>query len=248
MALIIGVLFFRQGDSIVEMQSRGFATFTALILLPINIPATQPMFLVLRDIYETRERNSKIYTATAFITAMLVCEIPYAILGSIFFFFPWFYMVGFPTAATVAGYQYLLIMLYEIFIPHLGMIIAAICPSLDIINIVNPFLFCATLCFAGILVPYFQLASFYRSFLFWANPLSYAARGLIGNVIHGVQVKCSPNELVTFQPPSGQTCIQYAGAWLAQTSGSIANPDAFGDCQYCQFRTGDEYLRTINIE
>lgn len=230
------------------MQGRGFSTFIAIILAATLVTAVQPKFMELRSYYEGRERNSKIYSSPAWLTAMILAEIPYSFFSTIFFFFPYYYMVGFPTASRISAYQYLFLAMYEIFSAHIGIVIAAICPSFDMTLVVNPLFFGLTFSFTGILVPWSQLSGVFKRFVYYTNPIAYAARGMIGNVIHGVDVVCSPQELVTFQPPSGQTCLQYAGDWLNTTFGYIADENARSDCQYCAFKTGDEYLTTVNIK
>lgn len=135
MALIAGVLFLQSGNTVLEMQSRGFAVFAVLILSPMILTGIQPKFLEFRTLYETRERNSKIYSAPAFITAMLLAETPYAILGTVFFFLPWYYMIGLPSNAKAAGYEFLFVLLFELMIPSLAMWIAAMCKDMTIISI-----------------------------------------------------------------------------------------------------------------
>jgi len=247
MSLIAGILFLQSGNTILEMQSRGFAVFLVVILSPLIVSKVQPKFLTLRMLYEARERSSKIYSAPAFITAMIICEIPYAILGTFLFFFPWYYMVGMSPDSNRAGYQFLLILLFQIWIAPFGMWIAAMCPDLTIMSIVNPFLFVITNAFTGVLVPYDQLLTFFRSWVYWANPLTYLVRGLMSNTLHGVEVTCSSQELVRFTPPSGQTCMEYAGDWLKNASGYM-NQAANGACEYCVYKTGDEYMASINFE
>lgn len=117
-----------------------------------------------------------------------------------------------------------------------------------IYELVNPFIFLVTNGFTGILVPYSQLQEFFRAWVYWVNPLTWLVRGLIGNILHGVEVQCGENELVTFQPPSNQTCGEYAGEWVSRTYGYIVDADASMDCRYCQFKSGDEYAQIVNIE
>jgi hypothetical protein len=144
MALVAGVLFLQSGASVLEMQSRTFAVFMVLILSPMILTAVQPKFLQFRMLYEARERNSKIYTAPAWLTAMAVVEVPYSVMAAVCFFLPWYYMIGLPMASANAGYAFFFILLFNIFVPHLGMWIAAMCPDLTIVNIVNPFIFMVT--------------------------------------------------------------------------------------------------------
>jgi len=248
LGLMAGILFFQAGNSVIEMQGRGFSTFIAIITAATLVTAVQPKFMELRSYYETRERNSKIYNSPAFLSAMILCEIPYDFFATIFFFFPYYYMVGFPTSSSISAYQYLFLAMYEIFSTDIGIVIAAICPSFDMTLVANPVLFGITFSFTGILVPWAQLQSVFREFVYYVNPIAWAARGMIGNVIHGIEVVCAPQELVSFHPPSGQTCAQYAGDWLATTSGYFVDDNATFNCQYCQFKNGDEYLATINIK
>ena len=248
MALVAGVLFLQSGNSVIEMQSRTFAVFVVLILSPMILTAVQPKFLQLRTLYETRERSSKIYSAPAWITAMALVEVPYAILGSVFFFLPWYYMIGLPTDSSIAGYVFLLIMLFNIWIPHIAMWIAAMCPDLTIVSVVNPVIFMVSNGVTGILVTYYALPAFYRTWLYWANPLTWFTRGLLASIMHRLPVRCSPAELVRFTPPANTTCGAFAGDWLAHASGYIVDLDASDECQYCIFENGDEYLKTINVQ
>lgn len=117
------------------MQSRGFGAFLLTILYPATTASSEAMFLNLRMLYESRERNSKIYSANAFITAMIICEIPYSILGSVFFFLPWFYMIGFPNSSANAGYMFFLVTLFQIFMPPFGMLIASFVPDMTTASI-----------------------------------------------------------------------------------------------------------------
>lgn len=64
--------------------------------------------------------------------------------------------------------------------------------------------------------------------------------------MHNVPVKCSAQELVSFIPPNGETCAQYAGDWLKTASGYLVDENATGSCEYCAFKSGDDYLNTIN--
>lgn len=54
------------------MQSRLFSIFMVLTISPPLIQQLQPKFLELRNIYESRERNSKIYSWIAFVCAAIL--------------------------------------------------------------------------------------------------------------------------------------------------------------------------------
>jgi hypothetical protein len=56
------------------------------------------------------------------------------------------------------------------------------------------------------------------------------------------QITCAAVEYVTVSPPGGQSCQQYLGQYINQSGGYITNPDALSNCQYCSYRTTDQFL------
>lgn len=76
----------------------------------VSVPLAQQLqvaFIAMRNIYEVRERPSKMYSWTALVTSQILAELPWNIFGSSLFFLCWYFTVGFPTEATRAGYVYL---------------------------------------------------------------------------------------------------------------------------------------------
>ena len=57
-----------------------------------------------------------------------------------------------------------------------------------------------------------------------------------------MEINCSPTELVTVDPPSGQTCGSFLQEYISRSGGYITNPDATIGCQYCSARTTDEWM------
>ena len=61
-------------------------------------------------------------------------------------------------------------------------------------------------------------------------------------------VNCAPKELVTLQPPSGQTCGAYMNNFISASGGYLTNPNSTSNCQYCSARTTDQFLEfSFNI-
>ena len=56
-------------------------------------------------------------------------------------------------------------------------------------------------------------------------------------------VRCDERDLVTVDPPAGQTCGPYMEQFLSspQSTGYIDNPEATSHCNYCQFSSGRQY-------
>lgn len=58
----------------------------------------------------------------------------------------------------------------------------------------------------------------------------------------GQQITCSEVEYSTINPPGGQTCSQYLDPYISRAGGYLTNPDSTSACQFCSFRTTDEFL------
>lgn len=56
------------------------------------------------------------------------------------------------------------------------------------------------------------------------------------------QITCSELEYVTLDPPSGSTCSQYLQNFITRAGGYLVNESATTGCQYCSYRTTDEFL------
>ena len=61
-------------------------------------------------------------------------------------------------------------------------------------------------------------------------------------------INCSDKELVTLEPPTGQTCGEFMARYISSRGGYLTNPDASTTCHFCSSRTTDEWMGpTFNI-
>ena len=58
------------------------------------------------------------------------------------------------------------------------------------------------------------------------------------------EITCAPVEYVTVRPPLSQTCQQYLGEFISTAGGYITNPSATDNCQFCSYRTTDQFLQS----
>lgn len=49
------------------------------------------------------------------------------------------------------------------------------------------------------------------------------------------------------QPPSGQSCSTYLGAYARAAGGTIVNPSATSNCEYCAVANADQFLSSVAI-
>ena len=100
----------------------------------------QVPFINMRNIYEIRERPSRMYHWSALLTAQFAAEIPWNILGSSAYFLCWFWTVGYPSSR--AGYMFLMMgVIFPLYYTSLGQAVASIVPNAELAAILFSFLF-----------------------------------------------------------------------------------------------------------
>ena len=109
----------------------------------ISVPLAnqlQVAFIVMRNIFEVRERHSRMYSWTALVTSQILVEIPWNILGYSLYFLCWYWTVGFPTDR--GGYTYFMYgVINPIYYTTIGQAIAAMSPNPEIAALLCSFLF-----------------------------------------------------------------------------------------------------------
>ncbi|KAF5329467.1 hypothetical protein D9619_009293 [Psilocybe cf. subviscida] len=237
--LFIGFTFFKSKDTQQATQNKLFAIFMATILsVPLSNQLQVP-FINMRSIYEIRERPSRMYSWTSMITAQMLIEVPWNFLGSLILFFSWYWTVGFETAR--AGYTFIILVIaFPLYYSTFSLAVAATAPNAEIAGVIFSFMFSFVLTFNGVLQPYAALG--WWKWMYRLSPYTYLIEGILGQAIGRQEVNCSSVEFVTINPPSGQTCAQYMGPYIARTGGYLANPESLAECAFCSIRSTDQFL------
>ena len=249
-ALFNGFSFWMIGDSVGDLQLRLFTIFNFIFVAPGVINQLQPLFIERRDIFETREKKSKMYSWIAFVTGLIVSEFPYLCICAVLYFVCWYYTVGFPSSSDRAGATFFVMLMYEFVYTGIGQFIAAYAPNETFAALANPFVIGLLVSFCGVLVPYQQIQTFWRYWIYWLNPFNYLMGSMLVFDIWGTEVDCSEREFAIFDPPNGSTCGQYLSSYMGQLgSGSkLLNPESTANCQVCPYGSGSDYLRTLNLK
>lgn len=94
-SLIIGFSFFQLGSqhTIVSLQNRLFSIFLILFIPPVFMNLIIFKMHRLRNLFNDREGTSLIYGRTAFVTSLLLSEIPYSLVCATLYFSCW-YLLG----------------------------------------------------------------------------------------------------------------------------------------------------------
>jgi ABC-type multidrug transport system ATPase subunit len=165
-ALFNGFTFWMIGNGVNKQQEVLFACFNFIFVAPGVIAQLQPLFIERRDIYETREKKSKMYHWFPFTTALIVSEVPYLVICAIAYFLPFYYTVGFPSASSKAGAVFFVMLVYEFIYTGIGQFVAAPAPNAVFASLINPLLIGILVSFCGVLVPYAQIQAFWR---YWVS-------------------------------------------------------------------------------
>ncbi|KAF6827841.1 ABC multidrug transporter [Colletotrichum plurivorum] len=248
-ALFNGFSFWMIGKSVGDLQQRLFTIFNFIFVAPGVLAQVQPLFIDRRDIFETREKKSKMYSWISFVTGLIVSEVPYLIICAVLYYVCWYYTVGFPKDSDRAGATFFVMLMYEFVYTGIGQFIAAYAPNAVFASLVNPLLIGVLVSFCGVLVPYDQLQSFWKYWMYWLNPFNYLMGSMLVFDIWGTPVNCKSHEFALFDPPNGTTCAAYLADYMQGmgSASNLINPDATSGCRVCQYTDGSDYLRTVNL-
>lgn len=176
--LVAGLAYLKLDDSRSSLQQRVFVIFQTTVLPAIILSQVEPKYDLSRLIFY-RESAAKAYRQFPFALAMVLAELPYNIICAVGFFLPIYYLPGFQSSPSRAGYQFLIILLTELFSVTLGQMISALTPSTVIAVLMNPFLIIVFTLFCGVTIPEPQMPKFWRSWLFQLNPFTRMISGMV---------------------------------------------------------------------
>jgi ABC-type multidrug transport system permease subunit len=247
LGLFNGFTYWQIGNAVGDLQLKLFTIFVWMFVAQGVINQLQPVFIERRNIYDTREKKSRIYSWKAFVTALIVSEMPYLVVCGVLYFVCWYFTVGFPTDPSKAGASFFVVLIYEFFYTGLGQFIAAYSPNAVAAALANPLWIGIIVSFNGILVPYDQLVVFWKYWMYWLNPLTYMVGSMLTFTIFDADVTCTDAEFAILDPPPNMTCFDYLENYLDKSGANLFNPTDSADCRVCQYTKGSDYLRTINL-
>ncbi|TGJ86324.1 hypothetical protein E0Z10_g2437 [Xylaria hypoxylon] len=239
-ALLTGLTYLQLDDSRSSLQYKVFVMFQITVLPALLLPQVELMFVIKRAIF-FREQLSKMYSTFTFTLSMVLAELPYSILCSVLFFLLLYFVPGFQSEPSRAGYQYFMVLITELFAVSLGQVLAAISPSAFVSSQYDPFIVITFALFCGVTIPYPQMPGFWKAWLYQLDPFTRLISGTITTALHGLNVRCRSHELNSFVAPPGETCGSYMEKFFAaHGSGYLVNNDT-SNCEYCAYSIGDQF-------
>ncbi|KAK6996716.1 pleiotropic drug resistance ABC transporter [Favolaschia claudopus] len=235
--IFLGFSFYKQENSQQGYQNLLLSLYMSTILATPLVNQLQIPFLDIRSIYEVREGPTRLYSWTALIASQLFTELPWNIFGSTLYFVTWYWTCGFDSAR--AAFSFLMMgIVFPLWYTTLGQATAAMSPNAEIAALSFSFMFSLVATFSGVIQPAGQLGGWK-----WINkvvPFTYFIEATIGQATGRKPIVCSAIELVTVNPPSGQTCGQYFEAYMSFAGGYLTNENATTGCQFCPTATTDQ--------
>lgn len=245
--LFIGFSFWMSPADPSGLQNRLFAVFMAVVLAAPLSQQLQPKFLGLRQLYEAREKPSRMYHWSVLCLTSIVVEIPFNIIAGTLFFVCWYWTVGLPSGANRAGYAYLMYsVLFELYYASFAQFVASFSPNAMAASVLFSSFFSFVIIFNGVVQPVAQLPYFWSSWMYHLTPFTYLIEGLVANALGGVAIRCKQSQFQTVNPPAGQQCVEWMQPYTS-TSGGYAEVLANGSCGYCTYAVGDEFLTTVGM-
>ncbi|KAL2423849.1 ABC multidrug transporter I [Exophiala dermatitidis] len=246
LAILSGLAFLQLDDSRSSLQYRVFVIFQVTVVPALILAQVEPMYDFSRLIFY-RESAAKAYRQFPFALAMVLGEMPYNILCAVGFFLPLYYLPGFNSSSSRAGYQFLMVLITELFSVTLGQMIAALTPSSFIASLINPFLVVVLSLFCGVTIPKPQMPRFWRAWLYELDPFTRLVSGMVVTELHGLPVHCKPRELNSFPAPSGQNCGDYMAEFFSNGGAGYIADNATDICRYCAYKVGDQFYKPLEL-
>ncbi|KAF9000473.1 ABC-2 type transporter-domain-containing protein [Cyathus striatus] len=253
--LLIGFSFFRASNTQQGLQNQMYSVFLGMTVFGNLVNQIMPHFVTHRALYEVRERPSKAYSWQVFMLSNLIGELPWNTLAAVLIFVSWYYPIGLyrnaewtNTVTERGGLMFLLVWAFMMFTSTFAhMIIAGIDSDLAGGGIAS-LMFSLTFLFCGVLAgpsgpnafPHFWI------FMYRVSPFTYLIDAMLSVGVGNAPAFCSDIEVQHFNPPSGQSCGQYMSPYIEFAGGTLANPNATSDCQFCGITSTNQYLDSIH--
>jgi ABC-type multidrug transport system ATPase subunit/ABC-type multidrug transport system permease subunit len=247
--LVVGFSFWKIGNSVSDMNMRVLAIFEMLILGIMLIGAAMPQFLAMREFFK-RDYSSKYYSSLPFTASMLLVEVPYLVVAASLCVVCCYWSSKFNVGDNLDGfYFWVSFVVFVIYCHSVGIFTAAASPHAAVAMIILPIIISFLFLFAGALTPKSALPEFWRAWMYPLDPFHYFVEGIVSTALAPVKVVCNSDDFYRMYAPPNQTCGEYLTAFFQSgATGYLNNPEATGNtlCEYCQYKSGAEFLATID--
>lgn len=245
-ALITGLTYLNLDDSKASLQYKVFVMFQITVLPAIIMSQVEIMYAIKRALF-FRESSSKMYSTTSFVAAIILAEMPYSVLCAVCFYLPLYFMPGFQTTPSRAGFQFFMVLITELFSVTLGQGLSALTPSPRVSTQFDPFITILFALFCGVTIPPSQMPEGWRSWLYQLDPFTRLIGACVTTALHGLKVVCKSSELNRFTAPNGTTCGDYMQPFFERGASGYLVSNSTQNCEYCEYGVGDEFYIPLGL-
>ena len=82
--------------------------------------------------------------------------------------------------------------------------------------------------------------------MYRVSPFTYLIDGMLSTGLANTKAVCSSIEYVKFDPPPGNTCLQYMSHYINTTGGYLTNEGATANCEFCTLGDTNLYLAQVS--
>ncbi|KAF5019292.1 hypothetical protein F66182_8710 [Fusarium sp. NRRL 66182] len=241
-------------NSIQGLQNQLWAIFMFLVLF-INInEQIMPMFVPQRNLYESRERPSKIYRWTTYLIANILIELFWNSVMAVVMYFCWYYPVGFVRNTTaddqaIRGFLvFLFLWVYLLFTSTFAHFAIVWIDLPETAGVLTSLLWMLCILFCGIGVPRADLPGFW-TFMYRASPATYLVGGIMSTAVANNNVTCADYEVLRLAPPPGGniSCGEFLGPFAEAAGGRVLESTALDTCGYCPIGTTNDFLAQFDL-
>jgi ATP-binding cassette, subfamily G (WHITE), member 2, PDR len=244
--LFIGFSFYNADNSQQGMQNVLYSLFMVSSIFSTLVQQVMPLFVTQRSLYEVRERPSKAYSWKAFLCANIFVEWPYQIIAGILVYATFLYPVVGIQSSEGQGLVLILCIVFFIYTSTFAHLCIAALPDEQTAGAIVTLLFSMSLIFNGVMQSPTALPGFWI-FMYRVSPFTYWVGAMVAAMLWGRPVECAADELSIFNPPSGETCGTYMQSYLTTGPGTLQNPIATSNCQYCSLSSANQFLAGIDV-
>ncbi|TGJ82175.1 hypothetical protein E0Z10_g6567 [Xylaria hypoxylon] len=258
-ALLNGFSFLNTSLNLQGIISLLFSIFFSTYLFSYIVQMVVPYVHRGRDLFETRERDSRLYSWPSFLVATVVVEVFWQTLIGASVFAAWYYPTGLShNADAVLGtaergaLTYVLLWLFMLWACTLSQALAAGIQDSEVAMQIGILLYWLSLVFCGVLVPPSQLPRFWI-FLYRVSPLTYLLEGLAVSGLAQAHIHCSDIETLHIPLPSAvnniaTTCGDYLQSYVLSAGGYVTNTSSTTYCQYCPVSSVNTLLMGFGMD